>query len=52
LPYARRRALLAELGLDDAVTKTPPYWADHARGGLRPDRDPSEVVIDPPDGQH
>ncbi|MGG7378410.1 hypothetical protein ACQ7B2_06500, partial [Escherichia coli] len=34
LPYVRRRAVLAELGLDDAVTKTPPYRADHADADL------------------
>jgi bifunctional non-homologous end joining protein LigD len=30
LPYTRRRQLLDELDLNDAVTKTPPYWANDA----------------------
>ncbi len=30
LPYTRRRQMLAELGLDDEVATTPPYWADSA----------------------
>jgi bifunctional non-homologous end joining protein LigD len=34
LPYVRRRKILAELALDDEVTKTPPYWANDAGADL------------------
>jgi bifunctional non-homologous end joining protein LigD len=27
-PFTRRRAMLDDLGLDDEVVKTPPYWVD------------------------
>jgi bifunctional non-homologous end joining protein LigD len=34
LPYTRRRSLLEELALGDAVVKTPPYYTDHRGADL------------------
>jgi bifunctional non-homologous end joining protein LigD len=34
LPYTRRRQMLQDLGIDDEVATTPPWWADNAGGDL------------------
>jgi bifunctional non-homologous end joining protein LigD len=34
LPYTRRRQMLQDLGIDEDVAATPPWWADEAGGDL------------------
>ncbi len=38
-PYAERRRLLEELGLDGPAWKTPPYWSENGADVLRAARD-------------